>query len=91
MQLKKLYIIGIVVITVAVLYLYIKREKEHTKEINKIKIIEEKIEEKNDKLYDIRTRTISCPVPNLNDPRSCYYDSGYKCTWNEEAERCDQK
>ena len=91
MQLKKIYIIGIIIITLAVLYLYINRKKEHNKELDRIKRIEERLEEKKNELNEIRSRTTACSVPNLDDPRSCYFESGYRCTWNEEAERCDQK
>jgi hypothetical protein len=28
-------------------------------------------------------------VPNLNDPRSCYFGSNYQCSWNDLIGRCD--
>ena len=62
-----------------------------TKELEKIEKLERKYEKKRRELEEIRSRTTECPVPDLTNPRDCYFGSRYKCTWNERAARCDKK
>ena len=42
-------------------------------------------------LEKIRSRTTPCPTKNLKTPRKCYFESNYRCSWNENAKRCDLK
>ena len=88
---KKIYFIGIISITLIVLYLYILSEHEHKKELEKIKQLEIKLDEEQKQLELIRSKTTPCSISDLNDPKSCYHNSNYTCTWNYEAKRCDMK
>lgn len=85
-----IYLFGVFIITIAVLLVFISRNKNHEDEIKKIEIIEEKINKKKLELEQNRIKTTPCKYKGLNDPRSCYFKSNYSCTWNEEAERCDK-
>lgn len=85
------YLLGVFIITIIVLFIYISNNKNHEEEIKKIEIIEEKINAKKKELDQIRAKTSPCKYKGLNDPRSCYFKSHYSCTWNEEAERCNAK
>ena len=59
--------------------------------MERIHLIEQKNFQKLKEIEYIRSQTKQCHIPNLADPRSCFIDSNYECTWNELAERCDQK
>ena len=83
--------IGIGLITIVVLIIYILNQKSHIDEINKINRLEEIYSKKQNYINDERSKTIECPIKNLNNPRVCYFGSNYKCSWNEKAERCDKK
>lgn len=76
-------------ITITILYIYYQQECQHKYQLAKIKALEYKYEMKNKELDVLRSRTQSCPVPNLNDPRSCYFGSNYICSWNDLIGRCD--
>jgi len=91
MNILTIYLIGIIIITIIIAFIYINDNYNHQEELNKIAMLEKIQSEKNNKLEKIRAQTITCPVENLNDPRSCYFKSNYKCTWNQQAERCDSK
>ena len=84
---KNIYFIGIILITVSVIIFYILGAMDHKHEIEKIKLLEDKYKE----LNNIRSKTIPCPITGLDDPKSCYFDSKYNCSWNEDARRCDLK
>lgn len=86
---KNIYFIGILGVTAIICILYIIQEKNHQSELDKIHRLEKEYEIKQERLKKIRMRTTPCPISNLNDPRSCYFQSNYKCSWNEQAERCD--
>ena len=90
-SLKWIYFGSIILLTLALCGVYFYKNMEHQKELDKIKDLETKQEEKQNKLNGIRKNGSPCPIPNLNDPRSCYTQSNYGCTWNELAERCDKK
>jgi hypothetical protein len=84
---KNIYFFGIILITLIVIILYIMNDLDHKYELDKIKLLEDKYKE----LERVRKLTIPCDVPNLNDPKSCYFKSNYTCSWNENAQRCDIK
>ena len=86
-----LYLLGIFIITILIIIMYIRSEKLHNLELKKINGIENKIKIKQQLLKQKRDKTIECPFKNLNDPRSCYFQSDYTCSWNEETERCEKK
>lgn len=90
-MLKKLYFVGIILITALILIIYVINERDYNKELDKIKRLEEQENRRVAKLNEIRSKTIECPIKELRSPRACYFDSNYSCTWNEEAERCDMK
>lgn len=84
-----IFLIGIFLITLIVFISYIIKERDHRTEIEKIRALEEINKKRQNELEIVRQRTVACPIENLNDPRSCYYDSNFQCSWNKEAERCD--
>lgn len=91
MAYEVMYISLVIIITICVLYMYINQEYEHNLELEKIDRLEKKYALKRKELEIIRSRTTECPVPDLNNPRDCYFGSNYKCSWNESAVRCDKK
>ena len=86
-----IYLLGVLTITIIFLVLYLNNEKKHTMELKKIELIEAQMKKKKDDLINKRLKTIPCPVSNLNQPRNCYFDSNYTCSWNNETERCEKK
>lgn len=85
MQIRNIYIGCIAVITVILLVLYFINNRSYQYELEKISILEGKYKE----LEKIRSRTTPCDIKGFNDPRSCYFGSNYRCSWNENAQRCD--
>ena len=79
----------IVIITIIILYAYYLQESLHQYQLAKIRSLEYKYEQKNKELDMLKSRTQTCPVPNLTDPRSCYFGSNYQCSWNDLIGRCD--
>ena len=73
------------------MYLYVIYDQEYKRELEKIEFLERKKLLKEKKLEQIRERTTPCHITELDTPRRCYFDSNYKCSWNESAERCDAK
>jgi len=90
-MIHQIYILAIIIITVAVVIYYYCQEADHKREIDKIDRLEKKQYERQRELEMIRAQTMACPVGNFSNPKSCYFDSGYACTWNELANRCDAK
>jgi len=89
MELKYIYIIGLILITVYIICIYFRNEHLHQTELNRIRLLEIKHQKKMDALNKIRLLTKPCSKKDLKTPRSCYFESKYKCKWNENAERCD--
>ena len=83
------YIVIVVIITVAVLYMFYCQNSQHQFQLARIRALEQKYAIRERELELLRARTQQCPVPNLNDPRSCYFGSNYTCSWNEQIGRCD--
>jgi hypothetical protein len=88
---KTFYFIGVIIITLFMIAYYIYKERDHASELKKIERLEKMMIEEEEKLDKIRSTTIPCPVPHLKTPRTCYINSNYRCSWNEQAKRCDQK
>lgn len=86
---EKYYFTGLLLITAVILVLYYQYNKYHNMELKKIDYLEEKKKE-NDRLLElIRAKTDACPKLGLETPRDCYFGSDFKCSWNEQAQRCD--
>lgn len=79
----------IFIIAIFYIYIYIRKYEDHKTQLDKIKRIEESNILKQEELSALSTKTFPCDK-NLTDPRSCYFDSAYACTWNEEIQRCDR-
>lgn len=90
-QTNMIYIFGVIMITLICIILYIRSVTEHNLELEKIASIETKNRLEQRELDIIRGRTKKCPYYTQNNPKSCYFDSRYRCSWNEEARRCDIK
>ena len=84
---KNIYFLGVILITVSVVIFYILGAMDHNHEIEKIKLLEDKYREIN----NYRSKSTACPIPGLDDPKKCYFNSNYTCSWNEDARRCDLK
>jgi hypothetical protein len=90
-MIHQLYILIIIVITAIVIFYYYSQEQDYKREIDRISRIEDKYKRESDELDFIRTQTTPCQIGDFKTPRSCYYDSGYACSWNDLAKRCDMK
>lgn len=88
---NKIYVFAslIIFLIVCVLYAFYLQESNHQYELAKIRALEYKYEMKNRELERLRSKTQACPVPNLKNPRSCYFGSNYTCSWNDRIGRCD--
>ena len=89
-MIEKLYFISVLLISVLILYLYFNENQEYKRELLKIETLEREQDNKQRQLELIRSKTIPCHIGSLASPRSCYIDSGYQCSWNVDAERCDK-
>lgn len=90
-MLKLIYITGIAFISLFIIYMYFVQQQEHKKEVEITELLEDKFQNRQRELRAMRSKTKPCHIKNLSSPKRCYYDSNYKCIWNEQAERCDQK
>lgn len=90
-MIHQIYICSIIVITVIIIVYYYAKEAEHKKEIEKINQLEAQKKLQQMQLNLLKSKTKPCEIGNFVSPRSCYVDSGYKCTWNDEINRCDAK
>lgn len=84
-----IFVVLVAIITVTLLYIYYCQESQHQYQLAKIQALEYKYEIKRRELEEFRARTQVCPVPNLNNPRACYFGSNYQCSWNDTIGRCD--
>lgn len=87
----QIYIFTIIIVTAVILIYYYAQEADHRKEMEKINLLEIKNFKEQRELDIIRSRTVACPYGDFKTPRSCYFDSGYMCSWNDLANRCDIK
>lgn len=83
------FVVVVTIITIIILYMYYCQEAQHKFEVAKIKALEYKYELKRREIEAIKAKTLTCPIPGLNDPRSCYFGSNYQCSWNDLIGRCD--
>ena len=90
-MIHQIYIFTIIVITVIMLIYYYAQEADHKKELEKIDKLENHKWREQRELEIIRQQSLPCPRADFKSPRSCYIDSGYTCTWNDLAQRCDAR
>ena len=85
----EILVVSLVVITMLVIYFYYIQESRHRYQLAKIKALEQKYEEKERQLESLRLESKECQIPNLTNPRACYFGSNYTCSWNDLIGRCD--
>lgn len=90
-MLHLIYIVCMFIITFGVVFYYYVLDAEHRRELDKINKMEALHNKELQQLETLRSQTVPCQIGNFTDPRSCYIDSGFECSWNELAKRCDQK
>lgn len=86
-----IYILTIIILSIIIVIYYYLQEADYKKEIEKIDRLETIKRRETKELDMIRSQSIPCPYGNFRSPRSCYFDSGYSCTWNDLAQQCDAK
>lgn len=89
-MIHQIYLCILLLVTIAVLVYYFIQEGKHKKELEKINRMEVAYKQDQQRLESIRSQTTPCQAGTYTDPRSCYMDSGYTCSWNEQSRRCDQ-
>lgn len=90
-MIHQIYLCSILIITIVILIYYYLLEEDHRKELEKISKMEIANRRELQQMAYIRSQSNPCSVGDFHDPRSCYVDSNYACSWNELAKRCDQK
>ncbi len=88
---NKLYFIGVLVITMGVMYLYFIRQQEYKKNFEQTQVMELKFQTKNHILQELKSKTEQCFIPDLISPKQCFEYSQGDCMWNEQIDRCDKK
>lgn len=88
-MINKIFIIGILLVTIIVVYVYLRSEAKYKERINRTNMMEMKFQEKKSRLEKIRSNSKPCIIPNLDSPRKCLLESNHECIWNDLAERCD--
>jgi hypothetical protein len=84
------YIFCLIVITVGVLIYYYTQQMKHLKELEKIAALEIKQAKADQALEVLRSQTTPCPSATIyKDPRTCYTESNYTCSWNDATQRCE--
>jgi len=85
-----IYIFFIIAITVGVLIYYYIQQMKHLKELEKIAAIEIKQAKADRELEALRSLTNPCPSTTVyKDPRTCYVESNYTCSWSDATQRCE--
>lgn len=90
-MIHKIYFGIVLIITVISLIYYYLQEEDHMKELEKINKMEMENRKELEQIAYFRSKSVPCSAGNFTDPRSCYIDSDYTCTWNSLAKRCDKK
>jgi len=91
MKYKEIYVFTVVFITFVIFLLYCVSIHEHKKEMSKIYLLENVNNEKVNQINKARENSIPCIYGKFHNPKSCYNDSGRRCSWNIMGERCDLK
>jgi len=90
-MIHQLYIFSLIIITIIILIYYFMQDADYQREMIKINKIERRDNLAKQELELIRSQTVPCLVGDFQNPRSCFIDSGYSCSWNERAKRCDAR
>ena len=88
-MIEQIYILGIVIITLIVVLYYYNQESKYKRELQRIASLEDQMKQEEAKINSLKSLSQPCSIPNLNDPRSCFVNSNYTCTWNTAINRCD--
>jgi hypothetical protein len=78
------------IITILIIIYYFIKQNDYYQEIEKIKRLEALKKKKNIRLKRLRTHTKPCGT-YYKDPKSCFFNSGFSCSWNELTDRCEKK
>ena len=89
-MIKIIYLITIIVLVIIAIYIFVQKYEVHQDQVYKINKLEEKHKEHHKRIKYHRSITQPCQTPNLTNPRDCYFGSNYKCSWNEDAKRCNE-
>ena len=89
-MIKTIYLITILILIIISIYLFINKYSVHKKEIDKINKMEDNFERAHERIKYFRSKTIPCDIPNLTNPRDCYFGSSYKCSWDKNSNRCNR-
>ena len=89
-MINKLFIIGLLIITGFVVYLYLSQQQQYYKYNEQTNKMELKFIQEKKLLDDARSQTQICPTPNLETPKKCYHYSNYECLWNETTKSCNK-
>lgn len=85
-----IYISIVVLIILITIILLSSHNSAHNNELRRISLIEEKMQEKKNRINYNRLKTQPCHIKNLDCPRDCYIGSNYKCKWSIDADRCNK-
>ena len=90
-MIEKIYFIGIIIITLIVIYMYITNEQDYRRELDKIELLEKKYDQQKREIDEARKKVVPCDTIGLDNPRKCYFGSNYKCSWDDSAMLCSRK
>jgi amino acid permease len=82
----KIYFVIMIVIILFAMYYYYNRQIIYANEMKKI----EELEKEYEHIEKLKKETKECKITNLTDPRSCFVNSNYNCSWNKVINRCDE-
>ena len=88
---EHIYATIVILFSAILIYYFVMNQREHQKELDKIKKIEHEEEANKKKLEEARKQTTPCPYTGLSNPRECYFGSNYMCSWNTNTQRCEKK
>jgi len=90
-MIKNIYIITILIIILLAIYIFINNYSDYEYQLDKINKIESLNKKRKKKMKYYRETTEPCKQAGLKTPRDCYFNSNYKCSWDELADRCNLK
>lgn len=85
-----IYIFVLIIITLIITVYYFIKQNDYYQEIEKIKRLELIENENKKRLERLRSHTKPC-IGDYKNPRTCFFDSGFMCSWNELTKRCEIK
>ena len=90
-MIKNIFIIKILIIILLAIYIFIKNHSDYEYQLDKINKIESLNNKIKNKIKYYRETTEPCNITGLETPRDCYFNSNFKCSWDELADRCNLK